>query len=82
MNKAWRNLLIIGIIALGATIAWEIYQAADGGRENFNPFVNQLPNDELFSDELEKHIQDGQANLVLNEPVVQETDETILETEE
>ncbi len=64
MNSAWRNLLIIGIITLILTVGWEVYQAGDGGREEFNPFVNPIENTVLFPASLETHIQNGQVNLI------------------
>ncbi len=81
MNSAWRNLLIIGIITLLLTVGWEIYQAGDGGREEFNPFVNPIENTVLFPASLETHIQNGQANLILDSNDVQDGSDFIIEEE-
>jgi hypothetical protein len=86
MNKGWRNLVIIGVLALLFTIGWEIYQAGDGGRADFIPFINVLDRNNLFPTSLENHIKNGSANLVdVDREVVDSSDqedefgETVLE---
>ncbi len=51
-------------ITLILTVGWEVYQAGDGGREEFNPFVNPIENTVLFPASLETHIQNGRVNLI------------------
>lgn len=75
MNKGWRNLLIIGVLALLFTVGWEIYQTNDGGRDDFNPFVNVLDRSILFPVTLENHIKNGAANIINTDEVVSNTDE-------
>ncbi len=75
MNKGWRNLLIIGVLALLFTVGWEIYQTNDGGRDDFNPFVNVLDRSVLFPVTLENHIKNGAANIINSDAVVSEEDE-------
>lgn len=63
MNNSWRNLLIIGVLALTITIAWEVSQTSEGVREEFNPIINRMERTVLFPANLEAHIKSGAANL-------------------
>jgi hypothetical protein len=85
MNKGWRNLVIIGVIALLFTIGWELYQAQEGGREEFNPFVNVLDRALLFPPKLEEHIKNGSANVIDKDAEVEDDNvggEVIIESDE
>jgi hypothetical protein len=85
MNKGWRNLVIIGVLALIFTIGWELYQAQEGGREEFNPFINVLDRQMLFQPKLETHIKNGAANVIDKDAVIEDDnigDEIEIESDE
>ena len=56
MNKSWLLLIVIGVIFLGAAIAWEYYQNVSGSRSNIDVSIIEYQRGTLFSPTLEKHL--------------------------
>lgn len=57
MSRAWKILIVAGIVFLLAAIGWEFYQAASGGRSTFTISIIDMPRDNLFSDGLRTHLE-------------------------
>jgi hypothetical protein len=55
VNKAWRNLVIIGVLLVAVVVGWELYLTFSGQKGDFS--YTLLPIESVLYSDLESHFQ-------------------------
>lgn len=56
MNRTWLTLIIVGILFLGVTVFWELYQNLSGAKSNVDVTVIEYQRGTLLTPVTEKHL--------------------------
>jgi hypothetical protein len=56
MNRPWLVLIIVGIVILIATIAFQFYQVSSGAESKINQIIIPMPRSNLITKNLETHL--------------------------